>query len=162
MMLRAAAGLLAVAVVVVALAAAASEVRARRQNLAQARAHFERGLELYQQSAFPAARVEFRHALRADPGDWKPPFYVGVVEVHMQRYDAALLYLERALSLNPTEPKVARALGVAYFKLGRLDLAKGYFAASLEMDPSSADGRALLETMVRLERRAEMAAVAAD
>lgn len=159
-MLRPAAGFLAVAVVVAALLAAVSEVRTRRETLDRARAHFERGLKLYEQSAFPAAEVEFRHALRADPGGWKPPFYVGVIEVQMQRNDMAVLYLERALGLNPAEPKIPRALGVAYFKLGRLDLAKGYLTAALELDPSNVDTKGLLESMTRLERGAELAAAA--
>jgi tetratricopeptide (TPR) repeat protein len=150
----------AVAVVIaVASLALTLEFRAGRQQLRDARAHLERGIHLYQQGAFAAAQTELRETVRTDPDAWRAPFYLGVIQVHLKRYELAIPFLERAFNSNPTEPKIPNALGVAYFKLGRLDMAKGYFAASLEIDPANADTKALFATMAKLQRRDELAAV---
>ena len=90
-----------------------------------------------------------------DPGEWRAPFYRGIIQIHLGDYSLAISHLEHAFKLNPEQPKTANALGVAYFKLGKLDLAKGYFSTSLELDPGNDDTRAMVETMARLQRRAE-------
>jgi len=118
--------------------------------------HLERGIHLYEQGALADAQTELRLALRADPEEWRAPFYVGVIQIQRKRHALAIPYLERALKLNPEEPKIANALGVAYFNLGRLDMAKGYFRASLALDPGNADAKSLFETMAKLQRRAAL------
>lgn len=130
------------------------EAQAHRDNVRIARLHLQGGIKLYHQKAYVEAEGELRRALRADPTEWKAPFYVGAVQIERRRYGMAIPYLERALSLNPTEPKILNALGVAYFKLGRLDMAKGYFWASLDLDPSNGDAQGLMETMAKLQHRA--------
>ncbi len=134
--------------------------QANREALEQAQVHLERGIHLYQQKAYPHAQAELRRALRANPEEWKAPFYVGAIQIERKRFGMAIPYLERALTLNPTEPKILNALGVAYFKLGRLDMAKGYFWASLEQDPTGKDAQGLMETMAKLQWRAAQAAAA--
>jgi superkiller protein 3 len=129
-----------------------------RQALEQAQVHLERGIQLYQQKAYAHAQAELRRALRANPDDWKAPFYVGAVQIEEKRYGMAIPYLERALTLNPTESKILNALGVTYFKLGRLDMAKGYFWASLEVDPTNKDAKGLMETMAKAQWRTAQAA----
>ena len=151
-------GAMGLVVVSVALLALARDIQARHQRLETARAAVEVGVRLYRQGSFSAARAALGKALDADPGEWRTPFYLGVIEVHFKRYDAAIPYLEQALTLNPTEPKTMNALGVTYFKLGKLDLAKGYFVASLELDPANTDTKSLFETMGKLQRRAALAA----
>jgi Flp pilus assembly protein TadD len=125
-----------------------------------ARQQLQRGIHLYDQGALAEAQAELRSVLRADPKEWRAPFYVGVIQIQRGRYGLAIPYLERALGLNPTEPKIVNALGVTYFKLGRLDMAKGYFRASLALDPANADANALFETMAKLQRRAALAETA--
>lgn len=125
-----------------------------------AQQQLQRGIHLYDQGALAEAQAELRAVLRADPKEWRAPFYVGVIQIQRGRYGLAIPYLERALGLNPAEPKIVNALGVTYFKLGRLDLAKGYFRASLAMDPANADANALFETMAKLQRRAARAETA--
>jgi Flp pilus assembly protein TadD len=134
--------------------------QASREALQRAQVHLKRGIHLYQQKAFPGAELELRRALRANPDEWKAPFYVGAIQIEKKRYGMAIPYLERALTLNPTEPKILNALGVAYFKLGRLDMAKGYFWASLEADPTNKDAKGLMESMAKLQWRAAQAAAA--
>lgn len=134
------------------------EAQARRDDARLARLHLERGMNLYHQKAYIKAEGELRRALRADPQEWKAPFYVGAVQIERGRYEMAIPYLERALTLNPLEPKILNALGVAYFKNGRLDMAKGYFTASLDLDPANSDAQGLLETMAKLQWKARQAA----
>ena len=137
-------------------------IEARRDKLETAHATVELGIHLYQQGSYDAAQAELEKALDADPSEWRTPFYLGIIQIHLRRYSSAIPYLEQAFILNPTEPKVPNALGVTFFKLGKLDLAKGYFAASLELDPTNADTKSMLETMTKLQRRAAQAEVAPE
>jgi Flp pilus assembly protein TadD len=137
-----------------------SEFQAKRQILQRSKVHFERGINLYHRKAYPRAEAELRRALRANPDEWKAPFYVGTIQIDRKRYGLAIPYLERALTLNPREPKILNALGVTYFKLGRLDMAKGYFWASLALDPGSTAAKGMVETMAKLQWRAARAALA--
>jgi superkiller protein 3 len=130
-------------------------IPARQDRLEAARIALERGIQSYQQGSLDAAQAELDEALEADPDEWRAPFYLGIIQIQLGSYGPAIPYLEQAFILNPKEPKVSNALGVTYFKLGKLDLAKGYFATSVELDPDNADTRAMLETMTRLQRRAE-------
>lgn len=150
---------LALVITVAALLAWLFEAQARRDRVRKAQFHLDRGIHLYNQKALLDAELEFRRALRTDPKNWRAPFYVGAVEVALRRYGLAIPYLERALSLNPTEPKILNGLGVVYFKLGRIDMAKGYFWAALDLDPGNSDAKGLMETMAKLQLRAERAAL---
>lgn len=130
-------------------------VPSRQERLETARIFLERGIHLYQQGAYEAAQADFAKAQESDPEEWRAPFYRGIIHIHRADFSQAITHLEHAFSLDPTQPKTANALGVAYFKLGKLDLAKGYFSTSLELDPGNDDTRAMVETMARLQRRAE-------
>lgn len=129
----------------------------RRQAAHRAQLHLERGIRLYNQKSFPRAEFELRRALRINRNEWKIPFYMGAVKIERKMYGEAIPYLEFALTHNPEEPKILNALGLAYFKMGRLDMAKGYYTASIELDPTNVGARGLLETMAKLQRRAENA-----
>lgn len=144
--------------VVAGLVVFVANFQARRESMQRSQVHLKRGIDLYQQKAFPGAELELRRALRANPEEWQAPFYVGAVQIERKRFDMAVPYLERALTLNPTEPKILNALGVVYFKLGRLDMAKGYFWASLDLDPSNGDAQGLMENMAKLQQRAAQGA----
>ena len=130
-------------------------IPARQERLEAARTSLDRGIHLYQQGAYEAAWAELAKAQEADPDEWRAPFYRGIIQIHLEDFSLAISHLEHAFSLDPAQPKTANALGVAYFKLGKLDLAKGYFSTSLELDPGNDDTRAMVETMARLQRRAE-------
>ena len=130
-------------------------VPARQERLEAARASLERGIHLYQRGAYAEALAELADAQEADPDEWRSPFYLGIIKIQLRQFDQAIPALEQAFLLNPTQAKIPNALGVAYFKLGRIDLARGYFATSLELDPTNADTRGMVETMTRLQRRAE-------
>ena len=133
---------------------------ANRNAHQQAQARVERGVHLYTKAAYPEAQVDFRRVMQLNPEEWKAPFYMGIIKIHLKNYGIAIPFLERALSLNPSEPKIANALGVAYFKLERLDMAKAYFAVSLELDPANKDAKAMYSSMAKLQRRAELATIA--
>ena len=137
-------------------------IPARQERLEAARTALERGIHLYQQGSYDAAQAELGKALEADSDEWRTPFYLGIIQIHLRRYSPAIPYLERAFILNPTQPKIPNALGVAYFKRGKFDLAKGYFSTSLELDPANADTKAMVETMTRLQRKAALASPALD
>lgn len=123
----------------------------------QATLHLENGINLYHQKALPQAEQALRQVLRSDLEDWRTFFYLGAIQIDLKRFEMAIPFLERALMLNPDEPKILNAMGVTYFKLGRLDMAKGYFWASLDLDPTNSNTRGLMETMAKLQRRAELA-----
>jgi Flp pilus assembly protein TadD len=150
---RAAACTLAAAVILAfILAAVYVQMGTERARSEQTAARLERAVALYRHGALERAEADFRAALRAEPSDWKAPYYIGVIEVRKKRFALAIPYLEQAAVLNPREPKILDALGVLYYKLGRLDMAKGYFFASLELDPRREDTKGLLESMVKIER----------
>ena len=140
--------------------AVALGIMANRDALQEAETRVERGIHLYQQVKYPEAQVELRTVMRLNPDEWKAPFYMGIIKIYLKNYSMAVPFLERALNLNPTDSKVANALGVAYFKLGRLDMAKAYFAVSFELDPANKDAKSMFGNMAKLQRRAELAAVA--
>lgn len=139
--------------------AVALGIMANRDTHQEAQARVESGIHLYLKAAYPEAQTDFRRVMQLNPGEWKAPFYMGIIKIHLNNYGMAIPFLERALSLNPTEPKIANALGVAYFKLGRLDMAKGYYGATLELDPGNKDAKSLYTAMEKLQRRAELATV---
>ena len=133
---------------------------ANRDALEEAQARVERGVDLYLKAEYPEAQDDFRRVIQLNPEEWKAPFYMGIIKIHLKKYDLAIPFLERALTLNPSEQKIANALGVAYFKLGRLDMAKAYFAVTLELDPGNKDAKSMFTTMAKLQRRADLATVA--
>ena len=133
------------------------EAQERQERLRIAQAHLARGIELFHRKDYVHAQAELRTTLRANPDEWSAPFYVGAIQIEERKYGIAIPYLERALVLKPSEPKILNALGVAYFKLGRLDMAKGYFTASIDLDPTNVGAKGLLETMAKVQRRAENA-----
>ena len=156
-------GAIGVIVVGIALLMLNREIQLRHdERLETAHTALEFGIQLYQQGSFEAAQAELGKALEGNPGEWRTPFYLGIIQIQLRHYSLAIPYLEQAFILNPRQPKIPNALGVTYFKLGKLDLAKGYFAASLELDPTNADTKSMLETMTKLQRRAAQAEVAPE
>jgi tetratricopeptide (TPR) repeat protein len=135
------------------------EFIANRDAHQEAQARVERGVDLYLKAAYPEAQADFRRVIQLNPGEWKAPFYMGIIKIHLKKYDLAIPFLERALTLNPSEQKISNALGVAYFKLGRLDMAKAYYGATLELEPGNKDAKSLFTAMEKLQRRAELATV---
>ena len=133
-------------------------LRSGDKDRQEAESHIQRGIQLYQQGAFPAAEVELNKTMEAYPDEWRAPFYLGIIKTFLKQFDQSIPYLEQAFLLNPTEPKIPNALGVAYYKLGRLDMAKGYFAVSLELDPANTDTKAIYDSMAKLQRRTRLAA----
>jgi len=147
-----AAGLVVLGIVLIV---ATVVVPARQERLEAAQISLQRGIHLYQQGSYEAAQAELARAQEGDPDEWRAPFYRGIIQIHLENFSLAITHLEQAFNLDPDQPKTANALGVAYFKLGKLDLAKGYFSTSLELDPGNDETRAMVETMTRLQRRAE-------
>lgn len=152
--------------VVVAVIAAAGvwyvrRARAHEQAVRVALVHRQKGMELFNARAFADAQRMLDLAVRADPGDWEATYFAGLAEIELKQFDRAVPYLEKALTLQPREVKIITALGVCYFKMGRLDMARGYFWAAFAADPGNADARGLVETMAKLQWRAESTGVAA-
>jgi Tfp pilus assembly protein PilF len=152
----------AVALIAAALLVYYQRTQARRQAIQQSQIHLQRGIELYHKKDYIHAQVELRKSLRAYPDEWRTHFYMATVMTQQKRYPLAIPYLEKALSLNPRETKILNAFGVIYFKLGRLDMAKGYFTAALDVNPADSQAKGLLETMEKLQSRAEKAASPAE
>jgi Flp pilus assembly protein TadD len=120
--------------------------------------HLQRGIQLHLNKKYLQAQGDLIRALRADPKDWKAPFYLGAGKFERKKYAAAVPFLERALSLAPTEQKIYKMLGVIYYKLGQLDMARGYFTAYFELDLNNKDARGMIETMAKLQRSTALAA----
>lgn len=68
----------------------------------EARAHFKRGVELYQEGAFPGALAEFRRAYDLAPNP-KVLFNIGQVYYQQRDYANALPYFERYLAESGAE-----------------------------------------------------------
>ena len=79
-------------------------VPARQERLEAARTSLERGIHLYQQGAYGAAEVELDKALEADPDEWRAPFYLGIIQIHLGNFSQAVTHLEQSFHLNPTTP----------------------------------------------------------
>lgn len=148
-----AAGLAVVALLAVALCL--RQVRAQEESVREARAHRQKGIEFFYGKAYPDAEEMLQRAMRADPDDWEAPYHLGLVQIELKQFALAVPYLETALSLNPGEVKILTAIGVCFFKLGRVDMARGYFWAAFAANPANADARGLVETMAKLQWRAE-------
>jgi hypothetical protein len=80
----------------VAAALCAWSAAARAGDVEEARKHYARGVELYGQGADVAALAELERAYQLAP-NWKVTYELGVVELQLHDFAAALRYFERYL-----------------------------------------------------------------
>jgi tetratricopeptide (TPR) repeat protein len=88
------------------------------------------------------AVLEF--AIKADPSDAMPAYYLGNLFYDKRQYDKAISLWERSAEVNDTFPTVLRNLGLAYFnKRNDQEKALAYYEKAFALD--NTDARVLME-----------------
>jgi tetratricopeptide (TPR) repeat protein len=89
------------------------------------------GLEAHQ-----AAAAYFERAARADPTDYRWPYYLGRIHQSFGRSDQALQMFRTVLRLKPDQPMTHARLGQLYLDLDRNDEAEVHFRRYAELRPT--------------------------
>lgn len=94
------------------------------------------GYAFFKTEMLDEAEREFRKVLEFDPKNAEALLYCGLIEIHRQRYDAAV---ERLLMAAQSEKhaSVLINLGYAYIKLGRPTDALGHLEKALKISPGN-------------------------
>ena len=91
----------------------------------------------YEDKRYEEALGYLREALAQDPRNVEALYYTGLVNIALQRLDAAVQALEKARELAPTDFSVRYLLGVAYFAQERYDQAEPLLTQSFAERPNT-------------------------
>jgi tetratricopeptide (TPR) repeat protein len=141
----------------------------RRQEYAEAAAHFSRALEMNPKlegghallgQALSGtedrigARRAFEESVRVSPNDFDGHFYLGVVLKEERENEKALLHLKRAAELRPAAVKVPYQIGLVLLAAGRNDEARQVLEKVAAQAPDFVEGhRSLATAYYRLKRK---------
>jgi tetratricopeptide (TPR) repeat protein len=106
------------------------------EERAQARAPYNKGLELARAGRFPDAILQFQEALQLDPDLDRAHYNLGLVYLRGGRPALALEALSRACELKRRNPAYCHALGGALAELGRPKEAEKLYRRALKIDES--------------------------
>lgn len=98
------------------------------QNVKEARAFNQQGLEALKQHNYSAAAVFFQKAQEADPADIEIAGNLGYANLKLKLFRRAEHQLVYAISLSPTRSSSWFNLGQAYGAMGETEKAAGSFA----------------------------------
>jgi tetratricopeptide (TPR) repeat protein len=93
-------------------------------NSADPEAHYYLGVALLQNGRPADAEQSLERSRQLDPNFWGTWFYLGSVNLKLNRTDASIPLLQRAAELNPDAPTVFYELGLALKADGRSDDAR--------------------------------------
>lgn len=110
-----------------------AERRAFRKR-AQARAPYNKGLELARDQRYPEAILQFEEAIRLDPGLARAHYNLGLVYRHSGRPALAATSLERACALKRRDGDYLYAWGAALAELGESRVAEKRYRRALDAD----------------------------
>ncbi len=110
------------------------EERRAFEERARARAPYNKGLELARAGRFPDAILQFREALRLDPGLARAHYNLGLVYLRGGRPALALEALTRACELDRRAPAYFHAQGSALAAMGRPKQAEDLYRRALRID----------------------------
>jgi tetratricopeptide (TPR) repeat protein len=104
--------------------------------LAQAKAEYERGMELSKQGQFRAAAERFAHAVELAPEEAAGHFGLAAASEKLGRRDLFQRHIHEALRLNPKHAPARFALAAWYWHLGDLATALEHNAEALSVSPT--------------------------
>ena len=114
-------------------------------NADETKDHFEKAVSLFKEKKnelalqeFTAARQSYTTAHKDGPEDANILFWIGFIDLQMQRYSDAVDPLEQAIQINPKSPKAHLNLGNVYDGLKRYDDAAKEFKKVIELQPATA------------------------
>jgi Flp pilus assembly protein TadD len=112
------------------------------------------GISLFRSGELRAAARHFKRVRISEPSNWMAPYYLGLIALAQDRWQAAEADLHRSLKLAPDEPRVRCriyiALGEAAEGQGRAASAKLSYLTALNLWPGAASAQ---DALSRLEHR---------
>ena len=104
-----------------------------------AQIHFDKATVLYKEKKYDASLDEFNLARKASPQNANILFWIGFLNLQMQRYPDALEPLQEAIKIKPDVPEAHLNLGNVYDGLKRYSEAAQEFQTAAKLQPKSAD-----------------------
>ncbi len=101
-------------------------------------AYGELGKHYLANELMDASAVAFSNASTLRPGDFRWPYYLGVVQQSRGEVEAAAETFRRVLELAPEDLASLVRLGDVLMELGRTDEAETRYAQALELEPAAA------------------------
>ena len=101
--------------------------------------HFDKATALYKAKKYDASLEEFNLARKASPQNANILFWVGFLNLQMQRYPDALEPLQEAIKIKPDVPEAHLNLGNVFDGLKRYDEAAQEFQTAAKLQPKSPD-----------------------
>jgi len=108
--------------------------RAAYAERAEARAPYNRGLELARAGEYPDAILKFEEAIERDPRLSRAHYNLGLVYQRAGQPRRAVSSLEKAAELSPSAD-YRYALGLALHEVGEMGRSERAFRSALELDP---------------------------
>ena len=103
------------------------------------------------------AEALYRQILSRQPDHRDALHFLGLIELQLEHYDAALLLMNRALALEPDRAEFHANRGVAYLATGNLQQAAESFRRAVELDPDYVEARQNLAAVLRKSGRLDEA-----
>jgi tetratricopeptide (TPR) repeat protein len=104
----------------------------------QAELEYAKGIVDYGKGNYLEALEHFRAAVDLTPEDANARFYLGLTQIRLEEFGAAVLQLEKALQLDPSLQYAHYHLGLAYFQEQRYPEALGALQRAARFDPHNA------------------------
>ncbi|MCX7686868.1 MAG: tetratricopeptide repeat protein [Fimbriimonadales bacterium] len=115
-------------------------------------------VSLIQAGEYPQAEANLRQFLSVVPDHAEAHFFLGVIRMQQQQWDAAIEAFERATQLDSEMSGAWHNLGYCYNQMGFPDRAVSYLERAIEVQPNKWDSHLLLGmVLIQLGRLAEAA-----
>ena len=114
-----------------------------------ARAQTSRGRAQWSRGNSAEALASFRNAVRDDPADDTPHYYLGLMYRSRNQLAEARTEFETSVHLNPRNAKAQANLGIIQAALGEPDKADASLREALRLDPADRDAAECLEELRR-------------
>jgi tetratricopeptide (TPR) repeat protein len=110
----------------------------RKQFSAEVKAHFEKGIELYNLKQYEEALAEFNTALEKDPKQPGILSRIGDCFIQLKKNEDALASYDKAIALSPNNSELYSTKGVILSNLGKQAESQEMFKKAAELDPQGA------------------------
>jgi tetratricopeptide (TPR) repeat protein len=97
--------------------------------------HVDRGKELYQQQEYEKARIEFRNALKINPGNVEALYHVALIHERNANWRGAMGNYAKAVQQDPRHLPSQVKLGQIYLLGNTMDKAEEQARIAAEIDP---------------------------
>jgi tetratricopeptide (TPR) repeat protein len=119
----------------------------------RAQKYVSKGEQYFAKAQYSAASIEFRNALKADPGSAVAAYRLGVTELTLQNWPDAYSSLKKAVGINPNYVEAQLQLAQLLLAARQVDEARQAIAAALATDPKSVNALLLSSHADLAERR---------